>query len=238
MQGEVEFAEVGFGYAPNESILKNISLRVKPGQTVALVGPTGSGKSTMLNLLTGFYHPNRGEIRVDGIALEKLSKQWLRDRTGFVTQESFLFNTTLRENLLLARPEANDEEVWQALESANAADFVRKLSEGLDTVTGERGAKLSGGQRQRISIARALLKNPPLLLLDEATSAVDNETERLIQEALQRLQQQRTTFVIAHRLSTIREADIICVLVDGEIVEQGQHEELLELGGVYAGLQG
>jgi ATP-binding cassette subfamily B protein/subfamily B ATP-binding cassette protein MsbA len=238
MQGEVEFAEVGFGYAPNESILKNISLRVKPGQTVALVGPTGSGKSTMLNLLTGFYHPNRGEIRVDGIALEKLSKQWLRDRTGFVTQESFLFNTTLRENLLLARPEANDEEVWQALESANAADFVRKLSEGLDTVTGERGAKLSGGQRQRISIARALLKNPPLLLLDEATSAVDNETERLIQEALQRLQQQRITFVIAHRLSTIREADIICVLVDGEIVEQGQHEELLELGGVYAGLQG
>ena len=238
LRGDVVFDEVNFSYDKGEPILKGVNLTVKKGQTVAFVGPTGSGKSTLLNLLTGFYHPESGAIRVDGVPVRELSKKWLRARMGFVTQESFLFNTTLRQNLLVAKQGATDEEIWSALEAANAAEFVREMPEGLDTVTGERGAKLSGGQRQRISIARALLKNPPILLLDEATSAVDNETERLIQEALGRLRDDRTSFVIAHRLSTIQDADIICVLVDGKIVEQGKHEELLAKGGVYAGLQG
>ncbi len=237
LMGEVVFERVEFGYEKGEPILKGVDLEVKSGQTVALVGPTGSGKSTLLNLLTGFYHPESGQIKVDGVPVRELSKKWLRHGMGFVTQESFLFHTTLRQNLLVARQGANEEEIWAALEAANAAEFVRELSEGLDTVTGERGAKLSGGQRQRISIARALLKNPPILLLDEATSAVDNETERLIQEALGRLRADRTSFVIAHRLSTIQDADIICVLVDGQIVEQGNHEELLSKRGVYADLQ-
>ena len=238
IQGNVEFEEVNFGYEKDKLIVKGVSLSVKQGQTVAFVGPTGSGKSTLLNLLTGFYHPESGQILVDGVPVRELSKKWLRARMGFVTQESFLFNTTLKQNLLVAKQEATEEEIWEALEAANAAEFVRALPEGLDTVTGERGAKLSGGQRQRISIARALLKNPPILLLDEATSAVDNETERLIQEALGRLRDDRTSFVIAHRLSTVQDADLICVLVDGKIVEQGRHEELLAQGGVYTGLQG
>lgn len=238
VQGQVDFQDVNFGYEKGEPIVKGVNLSVKSGQTVAFVGPTGSGKSTLLNLLTGFYHPESGAIKVDGVPVRELSKKWLRARMGFVTQESFLFNTTLRQNLLVAKQGASDEEIWEALEAANAAEFVKEMPEGLDTVTGERGAKLSGGQRQRISIARALLKNPPILLLDEATSAVDNETERLIQEALGRLRDDRTSFVIAHRLSTIQDADIICVLVDGEIVEQGKHDELIAKGGVYAGLQG
>ena len=238
LKGEVTFEDVNFGYEKGEPIVKSVNLSVQSGQTVAFVGPTGSGKSTLLNLLTGFYHPEKGRILIDGVPVKELSKKWLRDRMGFVTQESFLFNTTLRQNLLVAKQGASDEEMWAALEAANAAEFVKEMPEGLDTVTGERGAKLSGGQRQRISIARALLKNPPLLLLDEATSAVDNETERLIQEALGRLRDDRTSFVIAHRLSTVQDADMICVLVDGTIVEQGKHDELVAKGGVYAGLQG
>ena len=235
--GDVVFDDVHFGYVEGEPIVRGVNLRVKHGQTVAFVGPTGSGKSTLLNLLTGFYHPEKGSITVDGVPVRDLSKKWLRARMGFVTQESFLFNTTLRQNLLVAKQGASDDEIWTALEAANAADFVREMPKGLDTVTGERGAQLSGGQRQRISIARALLKNPPILLLDEATSAVDNETERLIQEALGCLRDDRTSFVIAHRLTTVQDADIICVLVDGQVVEQGKHQELVAHGGVYADLQ-
>ncbi len=235
--GKIEFRDVTFTYGGDAPALKHINLTALPGQTIALVGATGSGKSTFLNLLSRFYEPSSGEILLDGNPLSGLSKEWLRDNTGFVTQEPFLFNTTLRENLTLAKHEASDEELWKILEAANAAEFIRALPDGLETMAGERGIRFSGGEKQRLSIARALLKNPPLLLLDEATSALDNTTEKLVQQALDNLRANRTSFVIAHRLSTIRGADLICVLHHGELVEQGTHAELLEMGGIYAKLQ-
>ncbi len=235
--GKIEFRDVTFSYHGEAPALKNIDLLALPGQTIALVGSTGSGKSTLINLISRFYEPTSGEILLDGNPLSGLSKEWLRDNTGFVTQEPFLFNTTLRENLTLAKEKATDEELWEILEAANAAEFIRGLPEGLDTVAGERGIRFSGGEKQRLSIARALLKNPPLLLLDEATSALDNTTEKLVQQALDNLRANRTSFVIAHRLSTIRNADLICVLSHGELVERGTHEELLEMNGHYAKLQ-
>jgi ATP-binding cassette subfamily B protein/subfamily B ATP-binding cassette protein MsbA len=235
--GNIEFRDVTFSYGGEAPALKHITLTALPGQTIALVGATGSGKSTFLNLLSRFYEPTSGEILLDGNPLSGLSKEWLRDNTGFVTQEPFLFNTTLRENLTLAKHEAGDEELWEILEAANAAEFIRALPEGLDTMAGERGIRFSGGEKQRLSIARALLKNPPLLLLDEATSALDNTTEKLVQQALDNLRSNRTSFVIAHRLSTIRDADVICVLDHGELVEQGAHDELMEKNGLYAKLQ-
>ena len=234
--GRVEFQDAGFSYDPDSPAVRGVSLLAEPGMTVALVGPTGAGKSTVLNLLTRFYETDRGKILLDGHEIESLSKEWLRDHTGYVTQESFLFNSSLRENLRLAKPDATDDEIWSALENANAARFVRELPEQLDTVAGERGVRFSGGEKQRLSIARALLKNPPLLLLDEATSALDNETERLVQQALETLRADRTSFVIAHRLSTVRKADLICVLQDGQLVEKGKHDELLAKGGLYARL--
>ena len=235
-RGRVEFAHASFSYDPSSPAVRNISLVAEPGMTVALVGPTGAGKSTILNLLTRFYETDGGQIMLDGRPIQTLSKEWLRDHTGYVTQESFLFNTTLRENLRLAKPSATDDELWSALENANAAKFVRELPAQLDTIAGERGTRFSGGEKQRLSIARALLKNPPLLLLDEATSALDNETERLVQRALETLRAHRTSFVIAHRLSTVRSADLICVLDDGRLVETGRHEDLLAKGGLYARL--
>jgi ATP-binding cassette, subfamily B, bacterial len=236
MNGHVQFQDVSFSYAEEAPTIDRLTLEARPGETIALVGATGAGKSTVLNLLTRFYEPTSGKILIDGVSLDGVSKEWLRDQLGYVTQESFLFNTTLRENLLLAKQDATDDELWAALESANAASFVRANPEGLDIVAGERGSRFSGGEKQRLSIARALLKNPPLLLLDEATSALDNKTERLVQEALENLRSDRTCFVIAHRLSTVQKADRICVLHHGKLIEQGTHDELIALGGSYAKL--
>ena len=236
MGGHVRFENVSFSYSEEAPTIRGLTLEALPGQTIALVGATGAGKSTVLNLLTRFYEPTGGRILIDGTPLHELSKEWLRDQLGYVTQESFLFNTTLRENLRLAKHDATDEEIWSALAMANAEAFVRASADGLDTVAGERGNRFSGGERQRLSIARALLKNPPLLLLDEATSALDNRTERLVQEALENLRSDRTCFVIAHRLSTVQQADVICVLEHGKLLEQGTHSELLASGGTYAKL--
>ncbi|MFM2221217.1 MAG: hypothetical protein RLZZ553_965 [Verrucomicrobiota bacterium] len=235
VRGHVKFEKVGFAYQ-EQSTLEDVTIEARPGQTVALVGPTGAGKTTILSLLARFYEVSSGRIMLDDMDLSSLSKSSLRDRMAYVTQEAFLFNGTVRENLQLAHRHASEETMWAALEAAHAAPFVRALPKGLDTNVGERGVKLSGGEKQRLSIARALLKNAPILLLDEATASVDSETERLIQQALDHLMQNRTSFVIAHRLSTIQNADRIYVLDGGKVVEQGTHTDLLERGGKYAEL--
>ena len=235
VRGHVKFEKVGFAYQ-EQSTLEDLTIEARPGQTVALVGPTGAGKTTILSLLARFYEVSSGRIMLDDMDLSSLSKASLRDRMAYVTQEAFLFNGTVRENLQLAHRHASEETMWAALEAAHAAPFVRALPKGLDTNVGERGVKLSGGEKQRLSIARALLKNAPILLLDEATASVDSETERLIQQALDHLMQNRTSFVIAHRLSTIQNADRIYVLDGGKVVEQGTHTDLLERGGKYAEL--
>jgi ATP-binding cassette, subfamily B, bacterial len=233
--GSVEYRNVSFGYEPGRPALRNISLSASPGQMIALVGHTGAGKSTLVSLLLRFYElgAEGGEILVDQRSIRQLSKATLRQAVGFVTQETFLFNGSIRENLLFGDPKASEAELEEALIAAFAVGFVRKLPGGLDSKVGERGVKLSVGEKQRLSIARALLKDPPILVLDEATASVDTETEREIQAALQRLLLGRTSFVIAHRLSTIRQADQILVLDEGEIVERGTHDELLLANGIY-----
>lgn len=235
---KVEFKNLSFTYDEQENAptLTDLNLEALPGQTIALVGPTGAGKSTIVNLLPRFYHYNEGSILIDGHELQEVDKASLRKNIGYVTQEAFLFNGTVRQNLLLARRDASEEQLWAALNNACCESFVRKLPKQLDTTVGERGVKLSGGEKQRLSIARALLKDPPILLLDEATASVDTETEHLIQTALDRLMENRTVFVIAHRLSTIKNADRIYVLNQGRVVEQGTHEELLGLNGLYGEL--
>jgi ABC-type multidrug transport system fused ATPase/permease subunit len=217
-------------------VLQDISLHARPGQMIALVGPTGAGKSTLVNLLPAFYEPTAGRITIDGQDISTVSLASLRGQISVVAQEPFLFNGTLRENILYGKLEATGEELLAAARAANCHEFIARLPDGYDSHVGERGVKLSVGEKQRVSIARALLKNAPILILDEATASVDTHTERLIQEALERLMAGRTSFVIAHRLSTIRHADQILVLRHGQIVERGTHEELLELGGLYAKL--
>ena len=236
LKGEVRFQNVSFSYRPEIPVLDDITLHAQAGQTLALVGETGAGKSTLVQLLIRFYEFTQGEVLLDGQPLRQLPRAALRQAVGLVTQESFLFNGTLRENLLLGKSSASEAELFAALEAANAAAFVNRLPERLDTLVGERGVKLSVGEKQRVAIARMLLKDPPILILDEATASVDTETERQIQQALERLMQHRTCFVIAHRLSTVRHADQILVLERGRIVERGVHASLLELNGIYAKL--
>jgi len=236
VQGAVQFKDVSFAYDEDQPTLQRVSLEATPGQTIALAGTTGAGKSTIVNLLCRFYEYNSGSILIDGQELNTLSKSSLRDAIGYVTQEAFLFNGTVKENLALADREASDDDIWKALEAAKATDFVRALPEQLETNVGERGVKLSGGEKQRLSIARALLKDPPILLLDEATASVDNQTELLIQQALDELMRNRTSIVIAHRLSTIQNADRIYVLEKGSVIEQGTYDELLDHDGRFAEL--
>lgn len=231
-KSNVQIENIDFKYE-NELVLKNFSLTVPKGSTVALVGQSGSGKSTIANLVTRFYDVNSGSIKVDGIDIREITKRSLRDLMGLVTQDSILFNDSIRDNIALGKTNATEEEIIEALKIANAWEFVKELPNVLDTNIGDSGNKLSGGQKQRLSIARAVLKNPPIMILDEATSALDTESEKLVQKALENMMRNRTSIVIAHRLSTIQNADLIVVMQKGEIVEQGKHSELLLKNGTY-----
>ncbi|MEQ8426057.1 MAG: ABC transporter ATP-binding protein, partial [Cyclobacteriaceae bacterium] len=233
VNGDIEFNDVSFSYEEDKQVLKNVSFKAAAGSVTALVGTSGSGKSTIAGLAASFLVPQSGLITVDGNDLSKVSLESYRSQLGVVLQDDFLFDGTIRENILFAKPDANEAELQGAIEGAYVREFSDKFEKGLDTVIGERGIKLSGGQRQRVTIARAILANPRVLILDEATSSLDTESESLIQDSLKQLLKGRTTFVIAHRLSTIRQADQILVIEQGQIAERGKHDELIEKKGRY-----
>ena len=233
VKGDVTFTNVSFTYNENEPILSNVSFSVAAGETLALVGPTGAGKTTIINLISRFYDPDRGKIKIDGYDISKVKRDSLRTHMGFVLQDAFLFQGTIRENIRYGRLNATDEEVEEAAILANAHSFISRLEMGFDTILDSNGSGISQGQKQLLSIARALLADPSILILDEATSSIDTITELKIQEALERLMEGRTSIVIAHRLNTIQRADQILVLEDGKVVEKGSHEQLLEVKGSY-----
>ncbi|MGT2623769.1 ABC transporter ATP-binding protein [Streptococcus thoraltensis] len=237
LAGQVSFEHVAFGYEPDKPLMKDLNLRIEAGSKVAVVGPTGAGKSTLINLLMRFYDIDKGEIAIDGIAISQVTRQNLRDQIGMVLQETWLKSATVHDNIAYGNPSASREEVITAAKAANAHFFIKQLPKGYDTYLSDGGASLSQGQRQLITIARVFLKNPKLLILDEATSSIDTRTELLVQDAFDSLMEGKTSFIIAHRLSTIRNADVILVMVQGDIVEHGNHEELMAKKGIYYQMQ-
>ena len=236
VQGAVELRNLYFSYTPEKPLIRDFSLRVKPGQKIAIVGPTGCGKTTLINLLMGFYDPQSGEIVLDGVPTREMSRKALRENIGMVLQDTWLQSGTIHDNIAMGRPEASRQEVMEAAKQAHAHSFIKRLPQGYDTVIGEQGGSLSQGQKQLLCIARLMLCLPPILVLDEATSSIDTRTERKVQKAFDTMMQGRTSFIVAHRLSTIQEADVILVMRDGHIVEQGTHEGLLRQQGFYAKL--
>ena len=234
MKGQVDLENVSFSYTPDRSLIENFSLQVKPGERVAIVGPTGCGKTTVINLLMRFYDVDSGCIRVEGRDIRQVTRKSLRESFGMVLQDTWLKSGTIRENIAYGRPDASMEEIIQAAKEAHAHSFIMRMKDGYDTLVGEDGGSLSQGQKQLLCIARVMLCLPPMLILDEATSSIDTRTEIRVQKAFARMMEGRTSFIVAHRLSTIKEADVILVMRDGHIVEKGRHEELLARNGFYA----
>jgi len=235
-RGEIEFYHVAFSYVPSRQVLRDVSFKIAPGRMVALVGPTGAGKTTIANMIGRFYDPDSGSVRIDGCDVREFQQRSLREQMSFVLQESILFRAPVWQNIAYGRPDATRAQIRRAAEMANAHEFIVKLPEGYNTIIGERGATLSGGQVQRIAIARAIIRNTPMLIMDEPSSGLDSASEKLVFEALSRLMEGKTTIVIAHRFSTVRKADAILLIKGGRIVERGKHEELLRAGGLYATL--